>query len=165
MGVLREATVVDITPREGPLPGLTRDPRRVQVAELRLSSGDRQTHIALVLPPFSALAEEAQSVAQKLRTQLSDYVVATVVSNAPGKSELTADLRIDADVSFLLAAAAATVQYTWAWDESPAIAVTVNDTTWEGSSPWNNRSHAARKRRLAPQNGVMSHGRREDGAA
>ncbi len=35
----------------------------------------------------------------------------------------------------------------------------------KGSSPWNNRSHAARKRRLAPQNGVMSHGRREDGAA
>ncbi len=146
MGVLREATVVDITPREGPLPGLTRDPRRVQVAELRLSSGDRQTHIALVLPPFSALAEEAQSVAQKLRTQLSDYVVATVVSNAPGKSELTADLRIDADVSFLLAAAAATVQYTWAWDESPAIAVTVNDTTWVVElGPSEGRSHLVRQ--------------------
>jgi len=146
MRVVREATVLDVTPHEGSIPGLTRASEGRQVAELHLSTGDQQTKIALVFPPFSGSSDESQSIVPALQKQLGDYLIGTVVSNVPGKVEVTADPSIDRDLSFLLAAAAATVQSTWAWDESPAIAVTVNGITWAVQlRSLGDRSHLARE--------------------
>jgi hypothetical protein len=121
----RVVEIVDVTPRsaddnnllDSSLPAVP----GVQVARVQAT---HLAHQALVAIVFAAFASESQrrGALNAARNELEDVPSALVVSNDTGRVDLdTGDA--SAELSFLMAAAAAVLQYSWAWDESELIEV------------------------------------------
>jgi hypothetical protein len=124
----RIVEIVDVTPRldhnnllDASLPAVP----SVQVARIQATYLDHQAIVAIV---FAAFVPESQRRAAltAARVQLRDVPIALVVNNDAGRVELdTGDA--SSDLSFLMAAAAAVLQYSWAWDESESIEVSIGN--------------------------------------
>ncbi len=62
----------------------------------------------------------------RLHQKLWRRIVVVQQSSAPGLATVATPNPVDDLDSFLVAAGVAVIQYAWAWEESPAVVVTVN---------------------------------------
>ena len=124
----RTARIADITPKAGAWPNLLDatipGASNVQVARVIASHGDREERIAIVFPQPAQPVDRA-AVLSAVRAQLADFSVAYVVGSQLGLVHLWVDDALPSELVFLAAAAAAKLQHSWGWDESPSIRVSV----------------------------------------
>lgn len=129
----RTARIADITPKAGAWPNILDatipEAPSVQVARVIASYGDREERIAIVFPQPSQPVDRA-TVLRAVRAQLADFSVAYVVGNQTGVVHLWVDEASPSELVFLTAAAAAKLQHSWGWDESPSIRVNVGDESF-----------------------------------
>ncbi len=126
---MREATVAYLSPGSADslhTPDGLRAPFGTQVAELTLTTDSRKLDVDLVLPGPSPSAAAPEAVAAELRQRRPDHLVVVQQSSAPGLATVATPNPVDDLDSFLVAAGVAVIQYAWAWEESPAVVVTVN---------------------------------------
>jgi len=126
---MREATVAYLSPGSADnlrtADGL-RAPFGTQVAELTLTSDNRKLDVDLVLPGPSPDAAAPEAVAAELRQLRPNHLVVVQRSNGPGVAMVATANPVDDIDSFLVAAGVAVIQYAWAWQDSPAMVVSVN---------------------------------------
>jgi hypothetical protein len=126
----RTAHITDITPRAGAWPNILdasiAGAPNVQVARVIASHVDREERIAIVIPEPAQPVDRA-AVLGAVRAQLADFSVAYVMSNQLGLVHLWVDDASPSELVFLAAAAAAKLQHSWGWDESPSIRVSVGE--------------------------------------
>jgi hypothetical protein len=129
----RTARITDITPKAGAWPNLLDatipGAPNVQVARVIASHGDRDERIAIIFPQPAQPVERAV-VLSAVRAQLADFSVAYVDGNELGLVHLWVDDASSSELVFLAAAAAAKLQHSWGWDESPIIKVSVGDRSF-----------------------------------
>jgi hypothetical protein len=129
----RIASIADITPRAGAWPNILDatipGAPNVHVARVIASHGDREERIAIVFPQPAQPVDRA-AVLSAVRAQLADFSVAYVMNNQVGLVHLWVDDASPSEVVFLAAAAAAKLQHSWGWDESPSIKVSVGDQSF-----------------------------------
>src|ERR1700741_2929281 len=129
----RKARIADITPKAGPWPNVLDatipGASNVQVARVIASYGDREERIAIVLPQ-PAQAVDRATVLRAVRAHLTDFSVAYVMDNQLGIVHLWVDEALPGELVFLASAAAAKLQRSWGWDESPRIKVSVGDESF-----------------------------------
>ena len=118
-----EAMVLDVSPRP---PHGVRAPLDTQVADLKVAVGSRELDVALVLPGVAPSASEGENVAAELRRRYPNTLVVVEQSNAPGIASVTTASPLGELDTFMVAAGVAVIQYSWAWDESQSVVVTVN---------------------------------------
>ena len=158
----RAVRIADVTPRlanlpnllDATIPGLS----HAQVARIVATYNDRQEHIAIVFStPGKLLDLTAAEVA--VRAHLGDFHLGFVDNHGE-----VVDLRItgspENDLAFIIAAAAAVLQRSWGWDESPIIKVRTGDRSFRFVLQYNgNRTHTATER-LRPWWALWSWNRR-----
>lgn len=129
----RTARIADITPQAGPWPNILDatipGAPNVQVARVIASHDGREERIAIVFPQPTQPVDRA-AVVLVVRAQLTGFSVAYVVSNQHGPVHLWIDDASSSELVFLAAAAAAKLQQSWGWDESPSISVSVGDQSF-----------------------------------
>ena len=129
----RTAQIADITPKAGAWPNLLDatipGAPDVQVARVMASHGGREERIAIVFPQPARPVDRAAALSA-VRAHLADFSVAYVESNQLGLVRLWVNDESPSELVFLAAAAAAKVQHSWGWDESPSIRVSVGDQSF-----------------------------------
>ena len=116
----------DVTPKAGKWPNILNATvpglLNVQVARVIASFGDREEPIAIIFPPVGQSVDRDATV-EGVRARVKDCSLAYVERSDMGVVRLWIADSYDQDVVFLIAAAGATLQRSWAWDESPSIVV------------------------------------------
>src|SRR6266545_1786068 len=123
----RVVEIVDVTPRladhENLLDSSLRAVPGVQVARVQATHLGHRAIVAIVFAAFGSESQRRPAL-NAARDQLKDVPSGLVLNNDNGRVELnTGDA--SSELSFLMAAAAAVLQSSWAWDESESIEVRV----------------------------------------
>ena len=128
----RTTRIADITPRtdwpnilNATIPGAS----DVQVARVIASLGNREEWIAIVFPQPGRPVNRA-AVLSVVRVHLADFSVGYVEHSQLGVVHLSVDNALPDELVFLAAAAAAKLQVSWGWDDSPSIRVCVGDQSF-----------------------------------
>ena len=123
----RTARIADVTPKtawQNLLDATIPDAPDVQVARVIASQGDREESIAIVFAQPGRRVDRA-SVLSVVVGHLPEFSVGYVESSETGLVHLWVDEGVRGELVFLIAAAAAKLQHSWGWDESPSITVSV----------------------------------------
>jgi hypothetical protein len=126
----RTVRIVDVTPQAGKWPNVLNATvpgvPDAQVARVIASHGAREERIAIVFrTPGQSL--DRTSVVRAVGAQLKDFQLAYVDCNEGDVARLWVADSSSPELVFLTAAAAAVLQRSWGWDESPSISVSVGD--------------------------------------
>jgi len=126
----RTSRIADDTPRAADRPQFLDvtipGSLNAQVARVIASYNDRHERIAIVFPSPTPSLDRA-AVVTAVRARLGDFHLAYVDSNQVGVVHLWMPDVSRSELALLTAAAAAVLQYSWGWDESPSITVSAGD--------------------------------------
>src|SRR4029077_4296821 len=125
--------IADITPKAGEWPNLLNPTipglPEAQVARVIATEGTRQEGIVIIFPQAAQSLDHA-AVVNAVRAHLKDYHVGYVESNQTGVVHVWIAESSQPESIFLIAAAAAVLQRSWGWDDSPSIRVSVGEQSF-----------------------------------
>ena len=130
----RTVRIADVTPRAGKWPNLIDATipgvPYAQVARVVATCGDREERIAIVFST-QGVSLDPTSVESAVRAHLAGFHLGIVESNPAGVVKLRIADSIRGELVFIASAAAAVLQCSWGWDESPSITVTAGDQSFQ----------------------------------
>jgi hypothetical protein len=126
---MRAIRVVDMTPRHpehanivfGTVAGLP-----AALCVLAVASDDTHEAQVALLPAWNDGSVTEPALPDSARDTLKDHVVAFSVAEDHGRATVSLASPVESEKTPLVAAVAAVVQFSYGWDESPLIAITID---------------------------------------